>query len=235
MSTAKSVSKPVGSAAAEGRGAAWRRYVDSLRYSLYLITHPFDGFWDLSREKRGSLAAAHTFLALFLITYVLKLLYTNFQFISAPVQYINIYEQCGSLLLPFLILCLSNWALSTLFDGKGRFKDIYMAMCYALVPYILIQLPLVLISNITGIAGDDILGKSRLRKVVEARHLLMWALHSLCGYTSTMVGVLTRRDHATVTYANGIVSHERYFPREDLKRYKELIRKHHQYRKEAEK
>lgn len=89
---------------------------------------------------------------------------------------------------------------------------------------------LVLISNITGIPADDILGRSRLRKVVEARHLLMWALHSLCGYTSTM-----GRDHATVTYANGIVSHERYFPREDLQRYKELIRKHHQYRKEAEK
>lgn len=94
---------------------------------------------------------------------------------------------------------------------------------------------LVLISNITGIPADDILGRSRLRKVVEARHLLMWALHSLCGYTSTMVGVLTRRDHATVTYANGIVLHERFFPREDLQRYKELIRKHHQYRKEAKK
>jgi hypothetical protein len=78
---------------------------------------------------------------------VLKLMCTNFQFISAPIQYINIYEQAASLLLPFLVLCLANWALSTLFDGKGRFQDIYMAMCYALVPYILIQLPLILISN----------------------------------------------------------------------------------------
>ena len=115
---------------------------------MYVIFHPFDGFWDLVHEGRGSLLAAHTFLFLFLLTYVLRLMITNFQFITAPLQYINIYEQCGSLLLPFLILCLSNWALSTLFDGKGRFKDIYMAMCYALVPYILIQLPLILISHV---------------------------------------------------------------------------------------
>ncbi len=147
MSTAKSVSKPVGSAAAEGRGAAWRRYVDSLRYSLYLITHPFDGFWDLIHEKRGTLAAAHTFLLLFLITRVLKLMLTNFQFISAPVQYINVFEEMASLALPFIILCLANWAMTTLFDGKGRFRDIYMAMCYALVPYILIQIPMILVSN----------------------------------------------------------------------------------------
>ena len=47
----------------------------------------------------------------------------------------------------FLVLCVANWAMTTLFEGKGRFRDIYMAMCYALVPYILIQLPMVIISN----------------------------------------------------------------------------------------
>jgi hypothetical protein len=72
---------------------------------------------------------------------------TNFQFISAPVQYINVLEEMGSLLLPFIVLCIANWAMTTLFEGKGRFKDIYMAMCYALVPYIIIQLPMILISN----------------------------------------------------------------------------------------
>lgn len=129
------------------RNTGWKRYLASLKYGTYVIFHPFDGFWDLSHEKRGTLAAAHTFLGLFLLTWVLRLMCTNFQFISAPVQYINIYEQCGSLLLPFLILCIANWGLSTLFDGKGRFQDIYMAMCYALVPFILIQLPLVLLSH----------------------------------------------------------------------------------------
>jgi len=129
------------------RGEWWSRYTASLRYALHVITHPFDGFWDLVHEKRGTLAAAHTFLILFLLTRVIKLLCTSFQFITAPIQYINVFEEMASLLLPFLILCLANWAMTTLFDGKGRFKDIYMAMCYALVPYVLIQLPMVLISN----------------------------------------------------------------------------------------
>ena len=129
------------------RKEKWERYAESVKYAKHVMFHPFDGFWDLTHEGRGTLAAAHTFLVLFLLTWVLKLMYTNFQFINAPVQYINIYEQCASLLIPFLILCLSNWSLSTLFDGKGRFPDIYMAMCYALVPFILIQLPLILVSH----------------------------------------------------------------------------------------
>ena len=131
----------------------WARYIASVKYAKHVIFHPFDGFWDLSHEKRGSVAAGTTFLALFLITHVLKLMYTNFQFISAPLQYVNVFEQAGSLLLPFLILCLSNWSLTTLFDGKGRFSNIYTAMCYALVPYVVIQLPLVLVSNM--IAADE--------------------------------------------------------------------------------
>ena len=144
MNAAKSANKTEKA----GRRSAWAaRYRDSLKYAFYVMTHPFDGFWDLVHEKRGTLAAAHTFLILFLLTRVIKLMCTSFQFISAPVQYINVFEEMGSLLLPFLILCLGNWSMTTLFDGKGRFRDIYMAMCYALVPYVLIQLPMTAVSN----------------------------------------------------------------------------------------
>ena len=147
MSKAKSVSE-ASARMNGGKAQAWLgRYKDSLRYALHVITHPFDGFWDLVHEKRGTMAAAHTFLFLFLIIRVLQLMLTNFQFISAPVQYINVLEEMGSLLLPFIVLCIANWAMTTLFECKGRFKDIYMAMCYALVPYIIIQLPMILISN----------------------------------------------------------------------------------------
>lgn len=150
MSTAKfakAAEKPSREERSAARKAWWDKYTHALRYSLYVITHPFDGYWDLTREGHGTLAAANTFLLLFLLTRVLKLMLTSFQFISVPIQHINVFEEMGSLLLPFLILCLANWAMTTLFEGKGRFKDIYIAMCYALVPYILIQLPMILVSN----------------------------------------------------------------------------------------
>ena len=147
MSTAKSARMTDGAAVAESRADWWARYKHALHYSLHVITHPFDGFWELTREGHGTMAAANTFLILFLVTRVLKLMCTSFQFVMVAVQHINVWEQMGSLLLPFLVLCLANWAMTTLFEGKGRFKDIYIGMCYALVPYILIQLPMILVSN----------------------------------------------------------------------------------------
>ncbi len=148
MSRTKSAKTRNYESRAAKRKAWWQRYTQSMKYALHVITHPFDGFWDLTHEHKGTFSAATTFLVLFLITRVLKLLCTSFQFISSAVQYINVFEEMGSLLLPFLILCLANWAMTTLFEGKGRFIDIYIAMCYALVPYILIQLPMTFLSNV---------------------------------------------------------------------------------------
>ena len=147
MSIIKSIRVSDRSEQAERLKAWWARYRSGFKYAFHVITHPFDGFWDLAHEGKGNLAVAHTFLFLFLLVRVLKLMCTSFQFISAPVQHLNVFEEAFSLLIPFLVLCLANWAMTTLFDGKGRFKDIYIAMCYALVPYIIIQGLMIFVSN----------------------------------------------------------------------------------------
>lgn len=66
MNGAKSLTNPA--AVPTERGAGWKRYKASLKYGFYVIFHPFDGFWDLVHEQRGSLLAAHTWLFLFLLT-----------------------------------------------------------------------------------------------------------------------------------------------------------------------
>jgi len=126
----------------------YRHYFKTLRYALYCMTHPLDGFWDLTHEKRGSMAAANTILALVLITRIAGLRYTSFLFQKIYWPDINIFLYCSSILFPLALWCLGNWGLTTLFDGKGRLKQVYMATCYAMAPYPLINIPLIFISNL---------------------------------------------------------------------------------------
>ncbi|MCX7657117.1 MAG: YIP1 family protein [Oscillospiraceae bacterium] len=130
-----------------------RHVLQTLKYSLYVITHPLDGFWDLTHEKRGSVAAANIIIALAILTNIWKLRFTSFQFMRVNWEHVNVLQQILGMILPIIIGCIANWSLSTLFDGKGTFKDIYMACGYALTPYVLIQLPMIFISNI--IAYDE--------------------------------------------------------------------------------
>ncbi|MBQ2936545.1 MAG: YIP1 family protein [Lachnospiraceae bacterium] len=126
----------------------YRRYLKSLKFGFYCMSHPLDGFWDLTHEKRGTYAAANTILIATLMIRVLKLRYTSFV-VAPPVYWegVNIFMILASVLFPLALWVIGNWALTTLFDGKGRLGQVYMATCYALLPYPVIQIPLTIASN----------------------------------------------------------------------------------------
>lgn len=119
----------------------------TLKYSLHCIVRPFDGFWDLTHESRGSASAATFIMIMTILTSIWKTRYTSFVFIRVQWEYFNIILNICSFLLPFFVYILSNWCLTTLFDGKGNMKNIYIGSCYALTPYVLIQLPMIVVSN----------------------------------------------------------------------------------------
>ncbi len=121
---------------------------NTLRYSLYVISHPLDGFWDLTHENRGSIAAANIIYFLALITTIFKLQFTSFLFVKVIWEYVNLIEVILGFMAPIALATVANWGLTTLFNGKGTMKHIYMALGYALTPFVLIQLPLVFISNL---------------------------------------------------------------------------------------
>lgn len=137
---------------------AAQKLLKSLRYSLYVITHPFDGFWDLTHEKRGSLMAAHILVALTFLTRLWSLRFTSFLFGEVYWEQFNIWREIVSIVALVIIYCAANWCLTTLFDGKGRFSDIYIGTAYSLTPYILITNIVTIVSNYVTIEEGTFIG-----------------------------------------------------------------------------
>lgn len=42
--------------------------------------------------------------------------------------------QVTAITVPLLLFVTANWCLTTLFDGEGSFKDVFIAACYSTVP-----------------------------------------------------------------------------------------------------
>ncbi len=120
----------------------------SLKYSFHLIFHPFDGFWDLKHEKRGSLKAALIIVFLIGVTFILRRQLTGFILNNVKLRELNILVEITSIAVPFLLWCLANWCLTTLMDGEGSFRDIVITTAYALTPIIIINIPMIIFSNI---------------------------------------------------------------------------------------
>jgi hypothetical protein len=118
-----------------------------LRFGLYVVVHPFDGFERLKKERRGTPFAATIILALVVLTFVFARQYTGFIFNRVDLSKINLLVEIGSVVLPFLLWTFVNWGLTTLMEGKGTLKDVYVASAFALIPVILTVVPLTIVSN----------------------------------------------------------------------------------------
>ncbi len=124
-----------------------KTYWEELLYSFHLIFHPFDGFWDLKHEKRGSVRAASTILGITIIAFYYNSIGRGY-IVNPTNQYSTIFAQAGSVLLPLALWVVANWCLTTLFEGEGSLKDVYVATCYALFPLVLTLIPATLFSNV---------------------------------------------------------------------------------------
>ncbi len=129
------------------------RYARELSYGLHVIFHPFDGFWDLKREHRGSLAAALTFVVLTIMITTIEKQNTGFLFNEVRLKDINVVVDILTVTILYVLWCVANWCLTSLMDGEGTMKDIFIATGYALLPLILIRLPMVLLS--LGITAEE--------------------------------------------------------------------------------
>ena len=120
-----------------------------LLYGFHLITHPFDGFWDLKHEKRGSVRAALVFILVAVATFYYQAIGQGYLF-NPRGSYATIFTTLISVVVPVLLFITANWCLTTLFEGEGSFKDIFVAVSYSLVPVPLFIIPSTILSNMVA-------------------------------------------------------------------------------------
>lgn len=112
-----------------------RKQINEITYCKHLITHPFDGFWDIKRENRGSTRTASFIIIATVVTNCLYRYTTPYLFQSDGFDKSNpVLLGLIQVIVPLLFWCVANWCVTSLFDGNGNFKDIYVYSAYSLIP-----------------------------------------------------------------------------------------------------
>ncbi len=132
-----------------------RTFAEELLFGFHLIFHPFDGFWDLKHEKRGSLRAAIVYVVATVVVFFYQAIGSGY-LVNPNGSYTTIFTQALSVLVPLFLWVVANWCLTTLFDGEGSFKDIFIATSYSLLPLILLVVPCTIYTNFALIEELDI-------------------------------------------------------------------------------
>ncbi|BCR36823.1 YIP1 family protein [Mariniplasma anaerobium] len=116
-------------------------------FPKYILFHPFDGFDEFKRYKKGKLSVAIIFISLFAFFRIFSYQNEGFLINERNPLMLNSLQEIFSVVLLIALFTIGNWSVTTLMEGKGKFKEIVMMTGYALFPIILIGYPAVILSN----------------------------------------------------------------------------------------
>lgn len=174
-----------------------RTLKEEVFFGFHVLTHPFDGFWDLKHEKRGSVKGATAILVITVLAFVYQAMGRGYLY-DPYYNGVNFVMTISSIVLPVALWVISNWCLTTLFEGEGSLRDVYITTCYAILPLPLTIFPAVLFSNFTILDEQSLVNLITTFGFVWAAMLLFfgmmqthdyWPMKNVITIIGTVIGM----------------------------------------------
>lgn len=121
---------------------------DCIKLPTYILAHPLKGFEEFKRYKKGKISVALIFMFLAILVNILSFQFNGFLVNNNDLRDLNSIEQIAYVAGAVLVITVANWSVTTLFDGKGNMKEIFMMICYCLYPFIWANGLGIILSNI---------------------------------------------------------------------------------------
>ena len=119
-----------------------------IKFPTYILIHPLKGFEEFKRYKRGKTSIGIAFVIITVILNIMKFQYSGFVVNDTNIRDLKSFAQIIYVVGAVIVVAVANWSVTTLFDGKGNFKYIFMMVCYCLYPYIWANLIGMILSNV---------------------------------------------------------------------------------------
>ncbi len=138
------------------------RLVDDYLFLFRFIRQPADSFYYIKYKLRGSVGFAITIYTWVVLVRLLTLFWTGFPFNPyASASDVPVEREVIAAVVLIALWNIANYLVSTITDGEGRFRDVFIGSAYSLFPYALFALPLALFSNLLTLNEQFIFTFSR--------------------------------------------------------------------------
>lgn len=104
-----------------------------------VMFHPWDGYWQLKRENRGSVVTALVLVALAFSLRIADLMLTSYQIADIDARDASLLIEFVRIILPWILFCVCSYGVTAIFEGEGFFRDIVIATGYSVGPYLLLK------------------------------------------------------------------------------------------------
>lgn len=131
------------------RRSKWKQLKhDFIDFPLYVMGHPFKGFDDIKLEGEGRTSVGVTILVVQAFIAVLNFVYRGFIDNRNDPYDLNVLMILATSIAPILLFCIGNWSITTLMDGSGTIREIFLALTYSMYLSIPLNIVSIILSNV---------------------------------------------------------------------------------------
>lgn len=108
--------------------------IGELGYAFRTARHPIDRYYDIRVGKNGSLVAATIIYVVFFITYMIYQTQKGFIYQFTSIEDMDIGAVVIGFFAILILFIICNYLVTSINDGDGTFKQVYMIPAYGLIP-----------------------------------------------------------------------------------------------------
>jgi hypothetical protein len=123
-------------------------FIRQLTFIWCFIKRPADGYYGIKIENKVGYLASIFLLLMFFVVFVIDKYGRGFIFRTVQEGVYDIFIDASYVFGGSLLLIISNYLVSTINDGDGKFKHIFCGFVYSLAPYFIIKPFIIILSHI---------------------------------------------------------------------------------------
>lgn len=121
---------------------------EKVHLAATLVTHPFDNFKEMKEKSLTSIPICLIIIVLYYVFSVMETTMGGFAFVYFDPSSYNALLILAKTAGIVVLWTVVNWAVCTLFGGKGRIKEILSVISYSLIPSLIGSIVFVVVSNV---------------------------------------------------------------------------------------
>ncbi|MCR5476981.1 MAG: YIP1 family protein [Lachnospiraceae bacterium] len=153
-------------------------------YAFTTARHPMDSYYDIRVGKKGTVTGASILYGILFLAFMLYMLGKGFIYQYVDVQELDISSIVVGFFAFIILFVVCNYLVTSINDGQGSLKQVYMIPAYASIPLSLALLGITAVSYVVTTNEAFFLSVAMLIGVVWSLILLYIGLQTVHNYTA---------------------------------------------------
>jgi tetratricopeptide (TPR) repeat protein len=158
------------------------KLISDLIFVKKFIRHPINSMYDIRRDKEGSVLSATILYLMGFVIFTVNFIGRGFIFNYVDARNISYVFIISIFLLPCALWVAANYMVSSINEGEGRLKDVYIASAYSLAPFIIFMPFVIALSYVVTLNEAFVLSFSVLIIWVWCAVILFLGLKEIHNY-----------------------------------------------------